>query len=140
MCAHECVRIGIIRTKIVLRIPHFSMSKPCPGPITVDIHDGEEHPYQNTQDENIDVSSIPSIDRPSEVQDIHPKCKIYQPLSIPVIALLIPSSILGVLARLGLLAMTSYDGESIFPLAYVQALGCLIMGFGLRLKEPIAQL
>ena len=118
------------------------MSKPCPGPdpITVDIHDGEEHPYQDTQDENIDVSSIPSIDRPSEVQDIHPKCKIYQPLSIPVIALLIPSSILGVLARLGLLAMTSYDGESIFPLAYVQALGCLIMGFGLRLKEPIAQL
>ncbi|KII95132.1 hypothetical protein PLICRDRAFT_99062 [Plicaturopsis crispa FD-325 SS-3] len=48
-----------------------------------------------------------------------------------------PASIFGVLARLGLLALTSYDGEAIFPLVYVQALGCFIMGAGLGLKEPI---
>ncbi len=69
-----------------------------------------------------------------------PQWKVYPPLSFPVLALLIPASILGTLARLGLLAMTSYEGESIFPLAYVQAVGCLVMGFGLRLKEPIGQL
>ncbi|XP_006460286.1 hypothetical protein AGABI2DRAFT_150254 [Agaricus bisporus var. bisporus H97] len=49
------------------------------------------------------------------------------------------ASILGTLARLGLLAMTEYNGQSIFSLAYVQALGCLIMGFALRLREPIGQ-
>lgn len=33
--------------------------------------------------------------------------------------------------------MTTYDGQSIFPLAYVQAIGCFIMGLVLHLKEPI---
>jgi len=115
------------------------MSEICPSHATVDIRDDEEHHRQRSQDENIELSSIHSTESPlAEAEGI--KYKIYQPFSIPVVALLIPSSILGVLARLGLLAMTSYDGESIFPLAYVQALGCLIMGFGLRLKEPIGQL
>jgi len=115
------------------------MSKTCPGPAPVDTRDDEEHHHQRSQNENIELLSIHSTESPpAEAEGI--KYKIYRPLSIPVVALLIPSSILGVLARLGLLAMTSYDGESIFPLAYVQALGCLIMGFGLRLKEPIAQL
>ncbi|KAF8974502.1 CrcB-like protein-domain-containing protein [Flammula alnicola] len=50
-----------------------------------------------------------------------------------------PASILGALARLGLVALTTYDGQSIFPLAYAQAVGCLIMGFGVRFKEPIGQ-
>jgi len=49
-----------------------------------------------------------------------------------------PFSVLGVLARLGLTALTTYSGESIFPLAYSQATGCLIMGFCLALKEPIS--
>ncbi|KAF7355371.1 hypothetical protein MSAN_01453700 [Mycena sanguinolenta] len=65
--------------------------------------------------------------------------KPYHPFSFHVLALLMPFSILGVLARLGLTALTTYSGESIFPLAYIQATGCLIMGFCLALKEPITR-
>jgi len=49
-----------------------------------------------------------------------------------------PAAVFGTLARLGLDALTSYPGESIFPLAYVQGVGCLIMGFCLALKQPIS--
>jgi fluoride exporter len=48
-----------------------------------------------------------------------------------------PASVFGVLARLGLQALGSYDGRSIFPLAYPQAVGCLIMGIVLPLKDTI---
>jgi CrcB protein len=54
--------------------------------------------------------------------------------------LLMPASILGVLARLGLQALVTYDGQCVFPLAYVQATGCFIMGLGLGLKEPLGNL
>ncbi|KAJ7283585.1 CrcB-like protein-domain-containing protein [Mycena rebaudengoi] len=50
-----------------------------------------------------------------------------------------PFSILGVLGRLGLQALATYSGQNIFSLAYVQALGCLIMGFCLALKEPFSR-
>lgn len=90
------------------------------------------------------VSTTESAERieqpPAEEEGIKLQYKIYPPLSFAVIALLAPASILGTLARLGLLAMTEYNGQSIFSLAYVQALGCLIMGFALRLREPIGQL
>ena len=64
----------------------------------------------------------------------------FSTLSLHVLALLIPSSTFGVLARLGLLALGTYDGNSIFPLIYVQAVGCLIMGFAVGLKEPLSRL
>ena len=76
---------------------------------------------------------------PSREEGIRPS-KIYQPLSFPVLVLLMPASVFGVLARLGIVALMTYGGDSVFPLAYAQALGCLIMGFALRLKEPIGQL
>ena len=76
---------------------------------------------------------------PGEEEGI-PLSKIYEPLSFPVIALLMAPAVFGVLARLGLVALATCNGESVFPLAYVQALGCLIMGFCLRLKEPLGQL
>ncbi|KAJ6544040.1 major facilitator superfamily domain-containing protein [Mycena capillaripes] len=62
--------------------------------------------------------------------------KAYHPLSLHVIALLMPFSVLGVLARLGLSALATYSGQSVFPLLYAQGIGCLIMGFCLALKEP----
>lgn len=64
----------------------------------------------------------------------------YAPISFPVIVLLMPASVFGVLARLGLVALMNYDGHAVFPLAYAQAVGCLVMGFGLGLKEPIGQM
>jgi hypothetical protein len=83
-----------------------------------------------------------TVERPpgdDELEGI-PASKTYAPLSFPVIALLMPASVFGVLARLGLVALMNYDGHAVFPLAYAQAVGCLIMGFGLGLKEPIGQM
>ena len=80
------------------------------------------------------VDAVPSI------EERIPLSKIYEPLSFPVIALLMSPAVFGVLARLGLVALMTYNGESVFPLAYIQALGCLIMGFCLRFKEPLGQL
>jgi len=85
-----------------------------------------------------DAQSLASIDRPPEEE--LPSSKVYHPFSIPVLALLAPASIFGVLARLGLQALVTYDGQSIFPLAYVQAVGCLIMGIGIGMKEPLGRL
>ncbi|TDL29553.1 hypothetical protein BD410DRAFT_779993 [Rickenella mellea] len=62
---------------------------------------------------------------------------IYHPLSVPLIVSLMPTAIVGLLTRLGLEAIATYDGQSIFSLAWVQALGCLIMGLTLGLKESI---
>ena len=87
-----------------------------------------------------DAEELASIDRPPSEEDKIPPSKTYQPLSFPVLALLMPASIFGVLARLGLQAITTYDGRSIFPLAWVRGAGCLIMGFALNLKEPFGQL
>ena len=61
-------------------------------------------------------------------------------LSFPILALLAPAAVFGVLARLGLVALMTFDGNSVFPLAYVQAVGCLVLGFGLRLKAPLGEL
>jgi hypothetical protein len=71
------------------------------------------------------------IQQRSHVQTFHP-------LSPEVLILLMPAAVFGTLARLGLFALTMYPGESIFPLAYVQGVGCLIMGFCLELKDPIS--
>jgi hypothetical protein len=62
------------------------------------------------------------------------------PLSPEVLLMLMPAAVFGTLARLGLDALTTYPGESIFPLAYVQGVGCLVMGFCLGLKGPISDL
>jgi hypothetical protein len=49
-----------------------------------------------------------------------------------------PASIFGTLARLGLEGLATYNGKAIFPLAYPQAMGCLIMGIALPLKDTIS--
>ncbi|KAF9055377.1 hypothetical protein BDZ89DRAFT_1098021 [Hymenopellis radicata] len=55
--------------------------------------------------------------------------KAIHPFSPDVLAPLFPSAMFGLLCRLGLEALATYDGQSIFVLAYPQAVGCLIMGF-----------
>lgn len=87
-----------------------------------------------------DADSLASIDRPPSDEQALPSSKIYHPFSLAVIALLMPASVFGVLARLGLEALVTYDGQSIFPLAYVQATGCFIMGLGLGMKGPFGRL
>ena len=70
---------------------------------------------------------------------VEPPLQLFHPLNWEILALLMPASVFGVLARLGLDALASYAGEGIFPLAYVQGVGCLIMGFCLAFKGPISK-
>lgn len=88
----------------------------------------------------VSADSLATIDRPPDEVEGFPPAKIYHPYSIHVLALLMPASAFGVLARLGLQALVTYDGQSIFPLAYVQATGCFIMGVALGMKTPFGNL
>lgn len=87
-----------------------------------------------------DARSMVAEDRPPSVEEKLPPSIVYHPFSPHVLALLMPASIFGALARVGLLALTTYDGREIFPLAWVQAGGCLVMGFAIGMKEPIGRL
>jgi len=88
----------------------------------------------NSLDESkrLDVGEVESASQIDELPDAL--------LSFPILALLAPAAVFGVLARLGLTALMNFDGHSVFPVAYVQAVGCLVMGFGLRLKAPLTAL
>jgi hypothetical protein len=86
------------------------------------------------------IASAMSAEQPPTSKEAPGAPKIYSPYSIHIFALLAPASLLGVLARLGLSALATYDGQSIFSLAYAQGLGCFIMGYALTLKEPFGLL
>ena len=99
--------------------------------------DRESYAIQNAEElASISVASL-------EVESVHANGepirgpKVYSQFSVAVLAGLMAPSVFGGLARLGILALTSYDGHAIFPLAWVQSIGCLIMGFALGWKEPI---
>ncbi|KAL1408793.1 hypothetical protein Q8F55_005606 [Vanrija albida] len=55
-------------------------------------------------------------------------------------AVLVFSSMVGTLFRLGLDALGTYDGAVVFPLAWVQGVGCGIMGLALARKNEISWL
>lgn len=96
-------------------------------------------PQVQEDTDTTDARSLASIELPTtHVVPPASAGKTNHPLSLAVIAPLMPASIFGVLARLGLEGLATYDGRSIFPLAYPQALGCLIMGICLPLKDPIS--
>ncbi|CAE6400948.1 unnamed protein product [Rhizoctonia solani] len=61
----------------------------------------------------------------------------YHPLSWSVITLLALPSVLGVLARLGIHSLTTYDGDSVFALAWVQGMGCFVMGLAMGKRQTI---
>jgi len=107
----------------------------------------KEHPVTTSvgvvlarQQSTADARTLASVDRLSTESDavILTPSKIYHPFSPAVVALLMPASIFGTLARLGLQALATYDGRAIFPLAYPQAIGCLVMGIALPLKDTIS--
>jgi len=94
-------------------------------------------PKENPADLRTEPKEVQGDATPEEVVESPPQP--FHPLNWEILALLMPASVFGVLARLGLVALTSYQGESIFPLAYVQGLGCLVMGYCLALKVPISE-
>lgn len=102
-------------------------------------HRTSAHVVQLQETNMADARSVASIELPTtDVLPLAGAEKTYHPLSLAVIAPLMSASVFGVLARLGLEGLATYDGRSIFPLAYPQALGCLIMGICLPLKDPIS--
>lgn len=52
-------------------------------------------------------------------------------------AILVPAAIFGILIRLGLDGLANYDGRIIFPMAWAQGVGCVIMGTALARKTEI---
>lgn len=50
---------------------------------------------------------------------------------LAILGLLSLAAIWGTLAREGLVALNTYDGESVAPLVWAQAVGCLIMGLAI---------
>lgn len=59
---------------------------------------------------------------------------------LSVLGLLTFSSIWGTLAREGLIALNTYDGRSISPTIWAQAVGCLVMGWTVANKPALEQL
>lgn len=118
-------------------------TNPTPGTSEDEVVRSGQQLRESRDEETLDntrTSLAESIDRPPGPDEGLSPAKTYDPLSFPVIALLMCASVFGVLARLGLSALMSYPGHSVFPLAYAQAVGCLVMGFALGMKEEIGQL
>ena len=53
-------------------------------------------------------------------------------------ALIALGAIWGTLARLGLVALNSYDGQSVAPLIWAQAVGCLVFGYASHKRSKAA--
>lgn len=93
-----------------------------------------------------DAESLASIQEPPTAEEagegasIGPSPKVYSPFSLEVLVSLMGASVFGSLARLGILGLVTYDGRTIFPLAWVQAAGCLVMGFFLGIKDQTGAL
>jgi hypothetical protein len=62
------------------------------------------------------------------------------PTSFEALTLLVPGTLLGLLARLGIEHLDSYPNAAIFSLAWVQGLGCLAMGAALGQKITLTKL
>lgn len=58
---------------------------------------------------------------------------------IATLGLLAFASIWGLLAREGLVSLNTYDGMSVQPLVWAQAVGCLVMGWTVGNKEVLEE-
>lgn len=57
-----------------------------------------------------------------------------------ILGLLAFASLWGTLTREGLIALNTYDGQSIKPVIWAQAVGCLVMGWTVANKEALDRL
>lgn len=57
-----------------------------------------------------------------------------------ILGLLAFASLWGTLTREGLIALNTYDGQSIKPIIWAQAVGCLVMGWTVANKEALDRL
>jgi hypothetical protein len=101
---------------------------------------GRSHYGNRTQQPMVDLEGQePGVTSPPVAATAAPPHS-YHPLSWPVITLLALPSVLGLLARLGIHSLTTYEGDSVFALAWVQGMGCFIMGLALGKRQTITDL
>lgn len=74
------------------------------------------------------ASSSSSFSRPPRKLPPPPSSSPPSLVSPHLLALFILFSVFGTLARLGLTALFTYDGQGVFPLIWSQAVGCFLMG------------
>ncbi|KAF8607940.1 hypothetical protein BDV93DRAFT_467595 [Ceratobasidium sp. AG-I] len=88
-------------------------------------------PSSDLERRGSDVTSLPPVTATA------PPSRTYHPFSWNVVSLLAFPAVLGVLARLGLQSLATYDGRTVFALAWVQGMGCFIMGLTVGKRELI---
>jgi fluoride exporter len=109
------------------------------------------HRPENLEQDTISEVQPGDVEQPDRMTIVAQEQGKLPPLSKPerasrgpfhpyALALLIPGSIFGLLARLGINALVNYPGSSVFSLAWVQGLGCFVMGFCLGVREPISEM
>ena len=79
----------------------------------------------------------PYIERPSTTDIVRGETQLR---TLAIYSSLAIFSILGALARIGLVLLATYDGQAVFPVAVAQAVGCAIMGNVVRNKQRLEQL
>lgn len=77
------------------------------------------------------------VTSPPPIAGAVPPSRSYHALSWNVVTFLAFPAVLGVLARLGLHSLATYNGSGVFALAWVQGIGCFIMGLAVGKREAI---
>ncbi|KAJ2955684.1 hypothetical protein NQZ79_g8348 [Umbelopsis isabellina] len=100
---------------------------------SIEINSGPDDFVYASDNEHVELAEIPDVTQPMPVASGAERTQEATPLQLNenkliIFAILIPVSILGMLIRLGLSLLESYAGAPVFALAYVQFIGCVIMG------------
>ncbi|CAM0141759.1 hypothetical protein VKS41_008904 [Umbelopsis sp. WA50703] len=107
---------------------------------SIEITSGPDDSIYEQQNEEFELAEMPDVTRSmSIVSGVEHKqettyLQLYENKLI-IFAALIPVSILGMLIRIGLSSLETYAGAPVFALAYVQFIGCIIMGFVTKHKD-----
>lgn len=118
--------------------------------IMPEIHQNDSSERVNNQEASIsnDIgtrSDLPCHESPTSkpppCHPLFPNSLSFTWLETPsVVSLLIFASIWGVLLRLGLTALATYNGLTVFPLLLPQTVGCFMMGFLVGIKDEVEDL
>lgn len=102
--------------------------RPSPSPGAEDAPgDGASPTEEGRQDEFPGLAADEKQQQPP-TKDEEPPPKLHRTLRfLAIIGLLINAAIWGTLTREGLIALNTYDGRSIQPVIWAQAVGCLVM-------------
>jgi fluoride ion exporter CrcB/FEX len=107
---------------------------------SIEITSGPEDAINEQHERRFALAEVPAVTEPMPLDSAEGPKQDAQPVQLYenkliIFAALIPVSILGMLIRVGLTLLETYDGEPVFALAYAQFIGCTIMGFVVKKKD-----